>query len=94
MCSVYSKLTITTPERRHGGHFDDFSQIAVVSIVDFEQIINYSLGELEADGNLLATITLDFSISITYFYIYHLFYIHHFYWKNNRVFQTLAPYCH
>ena len=60
----------------------------------FAQIINYSLGELEADGNLLTTITLDFSISITYFYIYHLFHIHHFYWKNNRVFQTLAPYCH
>ena len=38
MCSIYSKLTITTPERRHGGHFDDFSQIAIVSIVDFEKV--------------------------------------------------------
>ena len=40
MCSIYSKLTITTPEWRHGGHFDDFivsfaliSQIALLFLL-------------------------------------------------------------
>ena len=106
MCSIYSKLTITTPEWRHGGHFDDFivsfaliSQIALLFLLLtlkkltlagllFAQIINYSLGGVRSWWKyLLVTINSWFFC----IYYYHLFYIHHFYWKNNRVFQTLAP---